>query len=64
MLKGFVVFESVHRRKNGSTFPVEVTIRPLTLERAYYVAVARDITDRKRAQEALRESEDVAQACC
>ena len=57
-LKGFVVFESVHRRKNGSTFPVEVTIRPLTLERAYYVAVARDITDRKRAQEALRESEE------
>ena len=54
----FVVFESVHRRKDGSTFPVEVTIRPLTLDRAYYVAVVRDITDRKRAQEELRESEE------
>jgi PAS domain S-box-containing protein len=53
-----VVLESVHRRKNGSTFPVEVTIKPLTIDRAYYVAVVRDITDRKRVQEELRESEE------
>ena len=56
--KEFAVFEGVHRRKDGSTFPVEVTIRPLTLDRPYYVAVVRDITDRKRAQEELRESEE------
>ena len=56
--KGFVVFESVHRRKNGSTFPVEVTMKPLRIDRAYYVAVVRDITDRKRAQEELRDSEE------
>ena len=55
---GFAVFESVHRRKNGSTFPVEVTIKPVTIDRAYNVAVVRDITDRKRAQEELRESEE------
>ena len=48
----------MHRRKNGSTFPVEVTIRPVTIDRAYNVAVVRDITNRKRAQEALRESEE------
>ena len=56
--KGVVVFESVHHRKNGSTFPVEVTIKPVTIDRAYYVAVVRDISDRKRAQEELRESEE------
>ena len=56
--KGFVVFESVHRRKNGSMFPVEVTMKPLRIDRAYYVAVVRDITDRKRAQEELRDSEE------
>jgi PAS domain S-box-containing protein len=56
--KQFVVFESVHRRKNGSTFPVEVTIKPITLDRAYYVAVARDITERRRAEEELRDSEE------
>jgi len=56
--KESVIFESVHRRKNGSTFPVEVTIKPLTIDRAYYVTVVRDITDRKRVQEELRESEE------
>ena len=56
--RGGVVFESVHRRKNGSTFPVEVTMKPVTIDRAYNVAVVRDITDRKRAQEELRESEE------
>jgi PAS domain S-box-containing protein len=56
--KAFVVFESVHRRKSGSTFPVEVTIRPVKIDRSYYVAVVRDITDRKKAQEELRESEE------
>jgi PAS domain S-box-containing protein len=56
--KGFVVFESVHRRKNGSTFPVEVTMKAIRIDRAYYVAVVRDITDRKRTQEELRDSEE------
>ncbi len=56
--RGGVVFESVHRRKNGSTFPAEVTMKPVTIDRAYNVAVVRDITDRKRAQEELRESEE------
>jgi PAS domain S-box-containing protein len=56
--QGSVIFESVHRRKNGSTFPVEVTMKPVTIDRAYHVAVVRDITDRKRAQEELRDSEE------
>jgi PAS domain S-box-containing protein len=56
---GFAMVESVHRRKDGSVFPVEVNIKPVTLDdRLYYVSVCRNITERKEAQQALRESEE------
>jgi len=55
---GFALFETTHRRKNGSTFPVEVSLRCVESERKYLVAIARDITDRKNAELAVRESED------
>ncbi len=51
------IIESVHRRKNGSTFPVEVSLNFVDLDREYLVAVVRDVTERKRAGEALRRSE-------
>ena len=54
---GFALLESVHRRKDGSIFPVELNMKPVTLDdRRYYVTVCRDITERKRADE-LRTSE-------
>ena len=55
---GVVTFESVHRRKDGSAFPVEVSIKRVALDRSYYVCVVRDITERKLAQQSLRESEE------
>lgn len=55
---GFVIAQRVHRRKDGSTFPVEINVKSVHLDREYIVTVARDITERNRAQEALRESED------
>ena len=54
---GFAIFETTHRRKDGTTFPVEVNMRQVRLDREYVVSVSRDITARKRAETALRESE-------
>jgi len=48
--------ESLHRRKDGSSFPVEVHIKQIQLERPYYVVSVRDITERKQAQAALERS--------
>jgi PAS domain S-box-containing protein len=46
------------RRKDGSEFPAEVTSSPIETLKGVVVAVSvRDITQRKRAEEALRESE-------
>jgi PAS domain S-box-containing protein len=53
-----MAFESRHRRKDGTVFPVEVRGRALWEGgRRFFVSLARDITERKRAEEALRESE-------
>ncbi len=53
-----VVFEVEHRRKNGSVFPVEVTASPLLLDgQTYVLAIDRDITLRRQAEQALVERE-------
>jgi PAS domain S-box-containing protein len=53
-----LTLEGQHRRQDGSTFPVEVTvIGHEQAGREYLLAVARDVKDRRRAQEALQESE-------
>lgn len=53
--RGGLVLEGAHRRKDGTTFPVEVNVRYVSQgERGYMVGVARDITKRKKMEEALR----------
>ena len=54
---GFAIMEGLHRRKDGSTFPVELSMKRVQLDRSYVVVAARDITERKRAEEAVKESE-------
>jgi PAS domain S-box-containing protein len=45
-------FETLHRRKDGTVFPVEVRVRPIWRGgHRLSVCLARDITDRKRAEE-------------
>jgi PAS domain S-box-containing protein len=55
---GFLVMESIHRRKDGSTFPVEVSMRRVQLDIDYVVTISRDITERKQGEEALKNSEE------
>ena len=49
---------AIHKRKDNSTFPVEVSLKYVCLDRDYLLAISRDITKRMVTEEALRESED------
>jgi PAS domain S-box-containing protein len=47
-----ILFESTHRRKDGTVFPVEVSSRGATIDgRRSLVSVVRDISERRRAEE-------------
>ena len=60
---GCVLFERVHRRKDGSTYPVEINLKRVQLDRLYCVSVVRDITERNRVEEVLRQrGTDLAEA--
>ena len=52
-------FEWYHQRKNGEVFPVEVLLTSIPFKGRNCLHVSwRDIEERKRAEEALRESEE------
>ena len=56
--QGSLSFESHRRSKQGRVFPVEVTANYVQFSgKEYNFTFARDITERKRAEQALRESE-------
>lgn len=59
MNKGHTIaYDSIHRRKDGSTFPTEIRLRPIILDgKRFVVMLSRDISERKKAELELRKSE-------
>jgi two-component system cell cycle sensor histidine kinase/response regulator CckA len=54
---GSRILETQHRRKDGSTFPVEISVQYVKLDREYLIATARDITSRRKLEEQFRQSQ-------
>lgn len=51
--------ESEARRRDGTTFPVDLAVSQMVQDgRRLFVAVARDVSERRLAEQALRESEE------
>jgi len=55
---GKALFETLHQRKEGTKFPVEISLRAIDVnKKRFYQAIIRDITERKKVEESLRKSE-------
>jgi len=56
---GGVFFETIHYRKDGTSFPVEVSSQGATIDgRPVIASIIRDMSERKKAEAALRASEE------
>lgn len=54
-----ILFETVHRRKDGTIFDVEVSSTGANIgEERFLLSIVRDISERKQAEDKLRESEE------
>lgn len=55
---GSEIFETFHRRKDGSIFPLEISVTYLSVAPGRFLCFCRDITDRRQAQLALQKNRD------
>lgn len=57
--KNWLIFEALHVTKDGKTIPVEISSRIFELHgQKVIMSMARDITERKQAEQQVRESEE------
>jgi len=49
-------FETIHRRKDGTTYPVEVRLQFMQAEHPVFLAIVQDITVRKQAEIEINQS--------
>ena len=58
-----VVVQTLHQRRDGSTFPVESSVRAIQLGGVkYHQCILRDITERKKTEEAMAQAKAAAEA--
>ncbi|MCK4910120.1 MAG: PAS domain S-box protein [Thermodesulfovibrionales bacterium] len=59
--KPYHSFETVHRHKNGHDIPVEIVLQFVssTYEKGKFIAIVRDMTERKKAEESLHLSSQI-----
>jgi PAS domain S-box-containing protein len=56
------IFESIHAHRDGTPFPVEISVRRMEIEgQSWQQLIVRDITDRKQAERAVRDGERLLQ---
>jgi len=56
--EGGTTFETVYTRKDGTRFPVEISALRLTIDgKDLYMAIARDISERKASEKTLEQSQ-------
>lgn len=61
--KSKIIFETEHRRKDGTSYPVEVYLQLIdTDDGEYFLAVIQDITEKKRDQDTIRENAQFLQS--
>jgi len=54
---GPLTLESVHQRKDGTTFPVEIRISLTEFDqKEYIIAIARDVTERQRSEQQFQQT--------
>lgn len=54
-----LVFETIHRRKDGSEYPAEIHLQLVAAgDDTVFLAISNDMTERKQSEEALRKSEE------